>query len=228
MPNENQWCFAWFADKPMAKGAEKAALVKGAKWHPGDTITVAFLDGDPTVRERVRNVALQWTAQGLANLTLKFKDDTNALIRISFGYRGSWSVLGTSCRFITDKTRPTMNFGWLHPKSTDEEIRRVVFHEFGHALGLIHEHQNPGGIIHWNREQVINDLSGYPHYWSLDQIEANLFWTHATNETNFTALDPASIMMYPIPRTWTTDGFSVDLNCDLSTKDRDFIRSEYP
>jgi len=34
--------------------------------------------------------------------------------------------------------------------------------------------------------------------------------------------------MYPIPAAWTTDGFSVGLNEDLSATDRDFIREAYP
>jgi len=31
--------------------------------------------------------------------------------------------------------------------------------------------------------------------------------------------------MYPIPKSWTTDGFSAGLNRELSTTDKDFIRS---
>jgi serralysin len=121
-----------------------------------------------------------------------------------------------------------MNFGWLRPDSTDHDVQSVVLHEFGHALGLIHEHQNPSGDISWNREQVINDLSGYPNYWTLDQIEHNMFRSYAAAETNYTKTDPESIMMYPIPPTWTTNGFTVGLNSMLSRVDRDFVSREYP
>ena len=31
-------------------------------------------------------------------------------------------------------------------------------HEFGHAIGLGHEHQNPAGGIEWNEEVVLRDL----------------------------------------------------------------------
>ena len=34
-------------------------------------------------------------------------------------------------------------------------------------------------------------------------------------------------MMYPIPATWTTDGFSIGLNAGLSEQDRAFIREQY-
>ena len=71
MDNENHWCFAW---PEAAEGANRAALLRGLKWNPGDTITISFLDGDPTLRERVKRVAKQWTRQGgdpqMANLFL--------------------------------------------------------------------------------------------------------------------------------------------------------------
>ena len=207
---------------------ERAALVKASKWTSGDVITVSFLDGDPGVQEKVKRVAQRWTAPGLANLVLSFRDDNDTDIRISFQYSGSWSVIGTTCRNITDKTQPTMNFGWLNPSTDDEEVRRVVLHEFGHALGLIHEHQNPAGGIKWNKPEVIRSLSGPPNDWDLRTIEHNMFEPNAAAETNFTKVDGASIMMYSIPANWTTDGFSVGLNTDLSPLTSQFIHEQYP
>jgi serralysin len=231
MANQNHWCFAWLVPDPHPlPGQTRAALLKAAQWTtPGEIIKVSFLDGDPAIQDKVKQAAQAWTAPLMANLTLQFiKQKTKGDIRISFKYEGSWSVIGTTCRHVTPKSRPTMNFGWLDQNSTDEEIRSVVLHEFGHALGLIHEHQNPGGKINWNRDQIIKELSGPPNYWSLEVIEANMFEPYGKLETNFTELDPASIMMYPIPARWTTDGFSTGLNTDLSPMDRQFIREQYP
>jgi hypothetical protein len=226
--NENQWCFSWFANTEMT-GKTKAALANESKWGSGDRITVSFLDGDPGVQERVTQMARQWIGPGLANLRLDFRKDTNdTLIRISFSRPGSWSTVGTSCRRITDRNEPTMNYGWLNPDSSPTELQRVVLHEFGHALGLIHEHQNPAGGIQWNRENVIRDLSGPPNNWPLDVIEHNMFALHGEEETNFTDTDRSSIMMYPIPASWTVNGFSVGLNNNLSQIDKKFIRTEYP
>jgi hypothetical protein len=225
--NDSQWCFAWAAPRPGDSGQDRAALVRDARWTPGDVITVSFLDGDPAVQARVADVAGQWTAPGMANLTLDFRRDTNTMIRISFQYDGSWSTIGTTCRQVTDRQQPTMNYGWLDRSSSDEELERVVLHEFGHALGLIHEHQNPAGGINWDRAAVIRDLSGPPNNWSPDVIELNMFQPHSAEETNFTSLDPNSIMMYPIPATWTIDGFSIGLNSGLSEQDREFIRQQY-
>ena len=79
-------------------------------------------------------------------LRFEWVESGPAEIRIAFRQgNGSWSHLGTFCRQITDDDEPTMNYGWLTPDSDDVELRSVVLHEFGHALGLIHEHQNPDG-----------------------------------------------------------------------------------
>lgn len=227
MENQDQWCFAWVPPQ-QGEGANRAALVKAAKWDSGTIISASFLDGEESVKEKVRTVAKRWTGPGMANLRIIFQDDNDSLIRISFKYRGSWSVIGTKCRNVTDKSKPTMNYGWLRADSTDEEVRRVVLHEFGHALGLIHEHQNPAGGIQWNRDAVVRDLSGPPNNWDSATIEHNMFEPIAKSESNFTSLDPTSIMMYPLPASWTIDGFSVGLNSDLSSKDKTFIRAQYP
>jgi serralysin len=229
---ENQkeyWCYTWLASAPLVQGADRAALLKNVKWTPGDRITISFLDGDLSLRQKVIDVARLWVAPGLANLTLDFRNNTNETdIRISFLFKGSWSVLGKTCRQITDVAKPTMNFGWLTADSNDEEIRRVVLHEFGHALGLTHEHMNPDGNIQWNKQQVIKDLSGDPNNWSDQEIQNNMFRVFDEQETNFTVLDPRSIMMYPIPARWTLNGFSVRLNSQLSDLDKTFIKEEYP
>ncbi len=94
---------------------------------------------------------------------------------------------------------------------------------------LIHEHQNPDRPIAWNRRAVIADLSGPPNYWPPPEtIEHNIFERYDPRSVSATPTDPDSIMMYPIPARWTTDGFSADLNSELSDTDKEFIRDAYP
>ena len=224
-PNERHFCMLPMpADLP---GKTKAALLDEFKWNAGTTIRVRFLEGDEKLQERVRAVAEQWTGPAMANLTFQFGDDHDADIRIAFAQGdGSWSYLGTMCQQIP-LNEPTMNYGWLTPESDDEELRRVVSHEFGHALGLIHEHQNPEHPISWDREAVIAALSGPPNNWDPATIEHNIFHRYDPASVTATPVDADSIMMYPIPATWTTDGFSADLNREPSETDKAFIREAY-
>jgi serralysin len=229
--NLEHYCFSLVQpDLPPADQVKlknyKAAVLKAAKWQPGDVITIRFLGGDPGLKQRVQSVASEWMQ--FANLQLDFRNSGPTDIRIAFlAGKGSWSYLGTVCRQISEP-QPTMNYGWLTPQSSDSELRRVVLHEFGHALGLIHEHQNPKGGIEWNKPAVIHDLSGPPNNWNATTIENNMFHHYPVTELIPTDVDPKSIMMYPIPKAWTLDGFSADLNGELSDVDKNLIRSVYP
>jgi serralysin len=229
MANENKWCFAWFEGEQNVGAQSRAALVKKNKWDVGGIINVAFLDGDERIEQKVQKVAKKWTGPKMANLRLSFIDDAaKADIRISFQYSGSWSTIGTTCRNVADN-QPTMNYGWLTPGTSDAELRRVVLHEFGHAFGLIHEHQNPlGRQIPWDKKQVEQDLSGPPNNWDKATIQHNMFEAYKKNAVNGTGLDKASIMMYPIPATWVTDPkYAVGLNDNLSPADKKFIHQQY-
>lgn len=224
--NEKHFCVLQTAT-PVA-GRTRAALLNESKWERGTQIAVRFLEGDDGLKQRVRSVAEEWTGPDMAHLGLDFVDEGPADIRIAFQPgNGSWSYLGTDAQQIA-ASWPTMNYGWLTPESSDDQLRRVVLHEFGHALGLIHEHQNPNTPIPWNKAAVIADLSMPPNSWTLEMIENNIFKKYDPAELSTTPTDEESIMMYPIPAAWTTNGFSADLNKDLSTTDKEFIRSAYP
>ena len=207
---------------------DRAALLNESQWEQDEVIRVKFLQGSPALRDRVRAMAERWTGPGMAQLTFEWVDDNaEADVRIAFVEGdGSWSYLGIQCREIPT-SQPTMNYGWIDADSPDDEVQRVVLHEFGHALGLIHEHQNPQGGIDWNEPAVIADLSKPPNSWTIEQIRHNVLDHYPPDEVTATDVDGLSIMMYPIPASWTNDGFSADLNHDLSEKDVAFIASIY-
>lgn len=224
--NPNRFCICLTDAKQDVNS--KAAILDNARWNSGDIVRVRFLEGDESLTQRVRETAERWTAPGVANLQLQFVKSGDAEIRIAFKQGdGSWSYLGTECRGIPDP-EPTMNYGWLTPDSDDDELNRVVMHEFGHALGLIHEHQNPEGGIQWNEPAVLADLSGPPNNWDEAAIRSNVLDHYPSEDVTATKVDSDSIMMYPIPAAWTLDGFSADLNPDVSDDDVNFIRSAYP
>lgn len=201
------------------------AAITGKLWKPGRTLRVRFLDGDPQVQERIPAFADIWS--GYANIKFTFVDDEDAEIRISFQSQGSWSYIGTDA-LVIPKNQPTMNFGWLTRATPADEYSRVVTHEFGHALGCIHEHQNPSGNIPWDKEAVYEFYQGPPNYWTREQVDINIFTRYGADITQFSEFDPHSIMLYPIPNELTLGDFEVGWNKELSEMDKHFVAALYP
>jgi hypothetical protein len=204
-------------------GRPRMAIVTQALWAPGTTLRVRFLDGPAVVKKKVEQVAHGW--EEFANIGLEFGDNADAEIRISFELEGSWSNLGTVALQIPS-AEPTMNFGWLTEDSDDTEYSRVVLHEFGHALGCIHEHQSPDVHIPWDKEAV------YAYYarqgWSRSQVDSNLFRAYSPEGMQYSRFDRESIMLYAVDEALTVGHWSVGWNTALSEQDKTFIRSQYP
>ena len=225
----DQWKDAAKQAEAMEQGTGlELALQRKKKWKNGRRLRIRFLDGDPAVHAKVSAVAQQWMKH--ANVTFVFGTDPDAEIRISFKQRGYWSAIGTDALVeqYFPKNQPTMNFQNFSLATPDAEYQRVVLHEFGHALGCIHEHQNPANGIKWNKEQVYRDLSGPPNNWDRATIDHNMFAKYAKDSTNFTAFDPKSIMLYAFPKTWTLDGMTFPSNRALSATDQSYITLQYP
>ncbi|HYR08892.1 MAG TPA: M12 family metallopeptidase [Longimicrobium sp.] len=206
-------------------GAPGMAVFTKKLWKPGRTLRVRFLDNPPArVREQIEKYAHAW--EQYANIKFSFGNDPNAEIRITCTLGlGSWSYLGTDALTIP-RNKPTMNYGWFNEQTPDEEFSRTVLHEFGHALGCIHEHMSPAGDIPWNRP------AAYRYYmstqgWTKQEVDSQLFAKYGVSQLNTTEYDPRSIMHYPVPKALTTGGFEVGWNRTLSNADKAFIRKVY-
>jgi len=204
----------------------RGAVITSTKWPNGSTISVRMYGGSEKVRNKVIQFANEWSKY--ANITFKFVDSGSAQIRISFVQgAGSYSYFGTDAlRIAADQE--TMNFGWFDDNTSDTEFSRTVTHEFGHALGMIHEHQHPLANIPWDKDKVYAYYAGYPNYWTKEQVDNNLFAKYSTTQTQFSSYDKNSIMHYSVSSSLTTNGFSVGENTVLSATDKQFIAQIYP
>ncbi|KAF5309136.1 hypothetical protein D9619_012800 [Psilocybe cf. subviscida] len=211
-------------------------------WENGKTITYAFLGAAPlcgTPKQQAKVAAVltpnaKSTWVDYANVKFqRLPDDraSSAIVRIQFiPGTASWAYIGQEAMKV-GKSQPTMNLGWIADDVVlDDSERGVILHEFGHVLGLMHEHQSPmmGGVITL-REDAIKAVYMKKKGWSEEQVEQQVLRKYNESEvTNFTEFDRLSIMMYYMPREMNLQGIELPPNDALSPLDKAFATVHYP
>lgn len=208
----------------------RMAVINSKRWPASAKIRCRFLDGSPKMRKQVERIAHQW--EQYANIKFSFVSSGSAEVRISFhADDGSWSAVGQDALNTSyfPLHQPTMNFGWLRDGTSSTEYSRVVLHEFGHALGCVHEHEGPKFPRKWNVAEVLRVFQGPPNYWSPADIRSNVLDKYRSRGILTTEYDPKSIMLYAFDAALFLDGKGpTNSNSRLSAKDKAMIRRLYP
>lgn len=194
-------------------------------WDNGKTLNVKFLSGSPALQAKIRTAAKEWEKYG--NIRFNFVKSGPAQIRILLtDGDGYYSMVGTQASMIPEDEH-TMNFDttgghFMNPVS----LRGTVIHEFGHAIGLLHEHSSPVSGIQWNKDQMYKDYAEIG--WDRETVDAQVFESYKVSYTNGTKYDNKSIMHYPIVSRHTKNGYKVDWNWDISAGDKQIVSLLYP
>jgi|GEM_PF-4734912 len=176
---------------------DRYVSIKNRYWETGQTIKVAWIGGNSIKWNFVIKNAERW--KKVVNIDFQWGVPVSESdIRIGFNNSGAWSFVGRIPNALS--TQQTMNFGWL------DSI--TVLHEFGHMLGLFHEHQNPNNPIPWNESAVIAWASGPPNNWDINTIRNNILNRLTESQTNNSPYNNHNPMGYPYSSKLTLDGSS--------------------
>lgn len=203
----------------------KRSLINYSKlWANGRTLTIAFIDDpDDEHKQKIIDAASQWLPY--INLKFEFVDDLQGEIRIATRNNDNSSMLGTDALLIHPDW-PTMNLG-VKPEHEDFEV--IVTHEFGHALGAMHEHQHPEANIPWDKPKVYEFYQNRElNPLTKEQVDRNLFEPFNTIEAIYTPYDRKSIMHHPIANTLTLGNWEIPINRKISKKDKKLMKLLYP
>ncbi|KAG6844314.1 hypothetical protein H0H87_007843 [Tephrocybe sp. NHM501043] len=220
-------------DKPVVElSSASHAVFAQVKllWNSGSTISYSYFGRTNNQQAAVDLVAQEWTYYANLSLQRQADSDKTAMVRIAFAANaGSWSSIGKGALDIKDGGI-TMNLGWIEDSPTiSDNDRGTILHEWGHALGLMHEHQSParGGKITLNPTEV------YSYYratqgWSDALIKSQILDVFNTeNVSNYSQLDITSIMMYFMPARINYEHINVNVNNKLSEMDKAYMVINY-
>ncbi|RMS86940.1 M10 family metallopeptidase, partial [Pseudomonas savastanoi] len=178
-------------------------------WARGRTLKMLFQKDPPAILTTpVVEAAKKW----LPHINLKFEFVTGGAsdIRIDFNEHLNWSAIGTDA-LLAEQNEATMEFNVKELFTADlkpmPDLTRIVLHEFGHALGAVHEHRHPQANIPWN-EPLLRPLllqSGLTD----EEINTNFFDKYEAADFYHSAYDRDSVMHYDIPNGLTLGDFEI-------------------
>ncbi len=201
-----------------------------------------------------------WPQGARGSITLTFGSEKMIDNKICNGCspNAAWSLIGSN----SSADIPSMNLGFIDPPTSEFTFKdksypldlfqtehrnfednpkwepgATVVHEFCHALGMLHEHQNNlfgSNKIQLNEDAVIDyyaNQNGGNRILAKEIATINVIeWYNKRSDYEGSRYDPLSIMLYPLPDTFIKPGYKnpTDGNFTLSKLDKRWLYKEYP
>jgi len=204
-------------------------------WRAGQTLRISFLGApSPWLKQAIIQSACLWLDYAYLSFELVDDNDPRADIRIQTDGPESvnYSTLGNDALTVDGASMV------LGVKTSDPLFQAIVLHEFGHALGMDHEHQHPDADIPWDLDALREVLAETLIEETDDQndlqaaIEAELATQFLPEPANADQLilpyDRKSIMHYRVNQAHTLGNWETKQNLKISKKDQRFMRLVYP
>lgn len=211
-------------------------IQKESKWKSSDEISVLFLDDDQEKIELFKMAISQWQKYINLKISLYFSkrelSSRKNIIRVSFNEKEgrNYSAIGTDFNdgFFAKKR---LNIAVV--KESRIKFYQTSLHEFGHALGLLHEHQHPNAYDGVSDDQLKKICSMMYFIDVTDEHElGRCLYNIAPLENNekkysISDYDVYSVMHYE--NAARKSEFPVQKHAmGLSLEDKVFIANQYP
>ena len=228
-------------------------------------LTFRFINGDSELHSLVKSVAPQWS--DYANVKFNFlpSDDKTSPVDCPIEFLPAEKELGIKgivwrdpddwkdlemelygfpgwLQYLEDlRSNPLYTSGnpdvMKNYKIERAKLSGLILHEFGHVLGLEHEHSSPTLKTKDQAEQkrIFGKVLETPFKWNIQALkdagkDVTQFTLNRSKGAGLgdlrTPFDPKSIMVYIIHGDWNTAGFSTVGTVELSEQDKKFIGRE--
>lgn len=223
--------------RSVARDELQLAGKTGLFWKPQSELKVFFHSPEiyPGLYRDLLSLAGRWTLYGsIKFVRTKKKSQANIGVELVRG-GGMSSYVGIQSQVKCDKGIPSMSLdpdwgmvkGFMQGESsTDRRVKRAVRHEFGHAIGFIHEHQREDRPFHWNINWMKANVDLLGGSWP--SVEANYVQAYSMNGLNYTPFDYDSVMCYDWPQKATLELVKTERKNYLSQLDRQKMGQIYP
>jgi hypothetical protein len=203
-----------------------AALATARWWGvKGVDLSVQFLDNpSAALRKKILAHMNAWSKSG--NVRLRETKGTGQCRISRQPGSGYASYVGTDNAHIPT-SQPTMWLDSFSDHTPDSEFFRVVRHETGHLLGLIHEHQRKNIIKLLDPAKTI---AVFERLYGWDETTTRQQVLTPVSEKTLTAtpVDVRSIMAYQFSSDCTKNGKPIPGGLDIDASDYALVAKIYP